>query len=575
MKLQHIDIDRLHVSPLNMRHGKREPDVSDILPSIKARGVLQPLLVRPNADGFEIVAGRRRYFAAKKIAEEEAQSERLPCAVMEVGDDAAALEASLIENVARLDPDEMAQHDIFVRLIKEGRTVGDIAATFGISETMVKQRLALGHLLPRIKEAYRREEIDAETVRQLTLATKAQQQAWLKLFEDEEAHVPFGRALKHWLFGGASIATKAALFPLEEYKGKIVADLFGEEAYLADPDQFWDLQNTAIAAKRDAYLANGWTDVEILETGKAFHTWDYEKTSKKKGGRVFIAVSERGEVEAFEGYLGIKQARQTRRGKDQAEETTCDENIAAVRSEVSSALQNYVDLHRHAAARLALLDAPQVALRLVIAQAVCGSVLWSVKTEPQSPKSTAIGESIAASPAQETHLRRRAEIVALLGLDDEAGALIQGGGEAQAAAVFAVLLKLPNAEVMKVLAVLAADTLAAGSALVEAVGVLLKVDTAKTWTPDDTFFDLVRDTGVVNAMVAEVAGKAVADANVAERLKAQKQIVRDCLDGANERPKVKAWLPGWMSFPARAYTARGGLAHVDAWSRIADKFPRA
>ena len=57
MQLQHIDIDRLHVSSLNMRHSKREPDVSDILPSVKARGILQPLLVRPNADGFEIVAG--------------------------------------------------------------------------------------------------------------------------------------------------------------------------------------------------------------------------------------------------------------------------------------------------------------------------------------------------------------------------------------------------------------------------------------------------------------------------------------------------------------------------------------
>ena len=118
MQLQHIEIDRLHISPLNMRHGKREPDVSDILPSVKARGILQPLLVRPNADGFEIVAGRRRYFAAKKVAAERGEIAPLPCAVMDAGDDAAAREASLIENVARLDPDEMSQHDTFVRLIK-------------------------------------------------------------------------------------------------------------------------------------------------------------------------------------------------------------------------------------------------------------------------------------------------------------------------------------------------------------------------------------------------------------------------------------------------------------------------
>lgn len=571
MQLQHINIERLHVSPLNMRHAKRAPDVSDILPSVRARGILQPLLVRPNAEGFEIVAGRRRYFAAKTVAQERGEIAPLPCAIMEAGDDAAALEASLIENVARLDPDEMAQHDTFVRLIKEGKAVADIAATFGMAEIMVRQRLALGNLLPKIKEAYRREEIDAETVRHLTLATKAQQQEWLKLFEEEEAHAPFGHQLKHWLFGGVSISTKAALFPLEDYKGKIVADLFGEEAYFADADLFWVLQNKAIAAKRDAYLKSGWSEVVILEPGAPFHTWEYEKTPKKKGGHVFVAVSERGEVQAFEGYLSAKQARRTQRQAVVEE----GEPVAVARPEVSSALQNYIDLHRHAAARLALLDAPQVALRLVIAQAVCGSPLWQVKAEPQVAKSKAIAESIAASPAQDTFVRRRAEIVSLLGLDDERGALVQAGGEVTAAALFACLLKLPNAEVMRVLAVLAAETLAAGNALVEALGAHLKVETAKTWTPDDAFFELLREKSVVNAMLAEVAGKAVADGNVAERLKTQKQIIRDHLDGANDRPKVKDWLPGWMSFPPRGCTARGGLTHVDAWAEIAPLFARA
>jgi ParB family chromosome partitioning protein len=177
MQLTHIDLGNLSISALNMRHGKKAPDVSDILPSIRARGVLVPLLVRPNGtpDTFEIVAGRRRYFAAKSIADEQGEIAPLPCAVMEADDDAAALEASLIENTARLDPDAMSQYETFVRLTKEGRSVAEIAATFGITERMVNQRLALGNLLPKIRDAYRAEEIDAETVRHLTLASKAQQ----------------------------------------------------------------------------------------------------------------------------------------------------------------------------------------------------------------------------------------------------------------------------------------------------------------------------------------------------------------------------------------------------------------
>ncbi|MER8962844.1 ParB N-terminal domain-containing protein [Mesorhizobium sp. M0701] len=62
-----------------MRRGKRAPDISDILPSVRARGVLVPLLLRPNGqpETFEIVAGRRRYFAAKSLATSAAKA--IPC----------------------------------------------------------------------------------------------------------------------------------------------------------------------------------------------------------------------------------------------------------------------------------------------------------------------------------------------------------------------------------------------------------------------------------------------------------------------------------------------------------------
>lgn len=568
MKLQHIDIDRLHVSPFNMRHAKRTPDISDILPSVRARGVLQPLLVRPNADGFEIVAGRRRYFAAREVQREQGKVAPLPCAVMVTGDDGAALEASLIENVARLDPDEMAQYDTFVRLIGEGKTVSALSATFGLAETVVKRRLALGNLLPKIKDLYRREEIDPDTIRHLTLATKAQQQEWLKLFRDDEA--PLGSELKAWLFGGSEISTKAALFPLEDYKGEIVTDLFAEEGYFADHDQFWTLQNTAIAAKRDAYLAEGWRDVVVLEPGAPFHAWRHQKAAKKRGGKVFITVSDRGEVEVFEGFRPCKEADAQTDKNSEADEAL---QTPAGRAEVSSGLQNYIDLHRHAAARLALLEAGDVALRLIVATAIAGSPFWQAKGEPRAAKSKAIAESLATSPADDAFRCRCAEIVALLGFESDGGSLVQRGSDTTSAAVFATLLKLPNAEVMRVVASLAAETLAAGGALVEAVGRVLKVDTAKTWTPDDAFFDLVRERTIVNAMVGEIAGQTVADANLTERVAAQKQIVRDCLDGTNGRARVEGWLPRWLAFPPSAYTDRGGLTHVAAAEAIEEIFP--
>jgi ParB family chromosome partitioning protein len=306
MELQHIPLDQLKVSALNMRHARKAPDVSDILPSIRARGVQQPLLVRKNGKGYEIVAGRRRFFSLKAIAKEGGEIDPVPCAVMAEGDDAAALEASLIENIARLDPDEVARWETFARLVKEGRTVEDIAATFGVTEIMVKRALALGELLPDIREAYRNEEIDAQTIRQLTLASKAQQADWLKLFQDPEQHAPRGWQLKQWLFGG-EISTGAALFPFDAYKGRIVTDLFGETGYFGDLEQFWRLQNEAVAAKRDALLAKGWAEVAVLDVGERFHKWDHVATPKGESGRVYIEVRENGEVAIHEGFVTAKE----------------------------------------------------------------------------------------------------------------------------------------------------------------------------------------------------------------------------------------------------------------------------
>ena len=287
MELGHIEIGKLNISTTNMRYSKKAPDVSDILPSVRKRGILTPLLVRPNGDPdmFEIVAGRRRYRCAQIIFDECGEVEPLPCAFMQPGDDAAALEASLIENIARLDPDEVSQWETFARLVKEGRSVEDIASTFGITDRMVGQRLALGNLLPKIRQAYRDDEIDCGSIRHLTLASKAQQKEWLSLFDDPEQHAPSGAQLKQWLFGGQPIATSVALFRLEQYEGKIIGDLFSENAYFADTTSFWRLQNEAIAARREAYLEAGWKDVVVLETGKHFISWEHEKTSKKKAAR--------------------------------------------------------------------------------------------------------------------------------------------------------------------------------------------------------------------------------------------------------------------------------------------------
>ena len=114
---------------------------------------------------------------------------------------------------------------------------------FGLADLTVKRVLALGNLLPAIRDLYRKEQIDAATVRHLTMASKSQQKAWLALADDENAYLPTGHQLKSWLFGGQSIPVKHALFDVEASGLATIADLFGEDRYVADPDAFWTAQN--------------------------------------------------------------------------------------------------------------------------------------------------------------------------------------------------------------------------------------------------------------------------------------------------------------------------------------------
>ena len=380
--------------------------------------------------------------------------------------------------------------------------------------------------------------------------------------------------MKQWLFGGQSISTKVALFLLEDYSGQIVGDLFAEDAYFADADLFWQLQNKAIAAKRDAFLEAGWTEVVVLETGQTFHAWQHEKTPKKKGGKVFVTVSHRGEVEFHEGYLDAKEARRGRKhggGKDEGE--NAGTSAARQRPAMTKAMQNYLALHRHSVARLALLANPGTALRLLVAHAVAASGHWQVKAEPQQAKSEAIAKSVTDSPAQQAFAAEREAMLKLFERPDYHHTVASANGDAyRTAAVFARLLTMPDEEVLRVAAFIMAETLAAGSPLVEAVGVHLKVDARQHWQPDDAFFELARERATVNAMLAEVGGKSVADANLSERAKTQKQIIRNSLDGTNGRTKVEGWLPGFMAFPFRLY-GDGTCAIAEAASGIAELFP--
>lgn len=563
MTLIFIAQNRLSVSKTNMRHSRKTPDVSDILPTIRKRGIIQTLLVRPaEAEGdYEIVAGARRFHAACLVAAETGEAEPLPCRVLAAGDDAAAIEASMIENLARLDADEVTQWETFTRLVKEGREVADIAETFGLPDLTIRRVLALGNLMPRIRDLYRQEKIDRATVKHLTMASKAQQRAWLALLDDKQTYVPTGHQLKAWLLGGQSISAAHALFDVESYKGALVADLFGDDRYFADAEAFWTAQNAVIDERRAAYLEAGWSDVVIVPASERFDSWEYEKAPKRKGGRVYVDVRANGEVVFHEGYLTRAEARRAALGQLITTEKP-------VRAEITSGLSGYVDLHRHAAVRAAMCAHPGVALRLAVAHMIVGSPLWTVRPDTQSTRNDNVRESVETSRGEARFDEHRRAVLALLDLSPEEPTATGGNGDDHGLCqLFHRLLELPDIAVLDIVAVAMGETLGVGSAAVDAVGRHLGIDVADWWEPDACLFELVRDREIASALLTEIAGDVVAKANADEKAKTINRIARDHLDGANGRAKVERWVPRWMRFPPAAYTTRGGVASVAAAAR--------
>ncbi|HEY4275918.1 MAG TPA: ParB N-terminal domain-containing protein [Rhizomicrobium sp.] len=560
-----IPLSDLHVSPLNMRAEKKEPTIkrmaviaANLLPTVREKGIQTPLIVRPNNTGFEIIAGRRRFYAARVIADEKGNFPNIGCDVREGLTDAEALEISLTENLAREDADELTYYEAFLSLTLKGRSVGEIARTYGKTEREVQQYLAIANLLPAIRELYRGDHLDAGDLRLLTMATKTQQRDWLKLFKDDEQ--PCGTDLKGWLFGGAAIRTKFALFDLAPFAKKITGDLFSEDSFFTDANTFWEAQDAAIAERRDQYLAAKWTEVVVWERGKQWPQWDFVKATKKDGGRVYIELTHTGEVRFHEGFITARELREAEKKEQRAAaKAKLEKNgkDTPARPAITQAMQSYLDLHRHAVVRLAVIAHPADALRLMIAHAIAASGNWRVSPDRAGVRVDAIGESLAKSAAQSAFADEakavKAQLApALKGTASGSGISGRGCGDDDTTVkVFRHLLTLKDKEVARIAALVMAETLASGSAVTDSFGEHAGVETRLHWTPDATFFELLRDRASTSAMLAEVAGKKEADRLMSAKLKDMRAAL------AAAAAKSKDWCPGWMRFPAQTRPTKG------------------
>ncbi len=562
-KITVLPLAALKRSALNVRkHG--EKDIATLAAMIRAQGLLQPLVVRKGDEAYEVIAGGRRLKALEQIGREDGETPPVPCVVIGSCDDATAIEASLAENIARLPMDEIDQYTAFAALVRQGRSEDDIAEQFGITPLVVKRRLALARLIPDIHRLYRDGDIDAETLRLLTLASRERQKAYVALALDPDQNPPPKWQLKAWLLGGAEIDTRHALFDEATYSGDISGDLFGEARYFTDAEQFWRLQNEAITTLKADLAAKGWAEVHVVGPDQHFYPHQWQEVRKSDGGHAVIEVKATGEVEVHKGLLSPDEARmaERRRSKAAADDTglTNDERIAdgaevSSRPELSGPLANYVDLVRLSTVKAALLKSPKVALRILALRFLAQAEHVSVKREAMQAAVTATHSMVKGLVSETACEAARSKVCALLDLASDDPLTGTGRDEQRPRVLFAKLMTLSDAQVMHIIAVCAADTLALGSVLVDDLGAVLKADCLDHWQPDDALLDLVRDREVTGALLADVIGDEAAASYLTETGSKKKEIIRNALAGTS-RSKAERWQPRWLAFPQGRYTKR-------------------
>ena len=160
-----VPIELVRPNPRNPRRQFGEADLADLAQSIREKGVVQPILVRPvqgQINHYEIIAGERRWRASQKAGQHE-----IPVVVQDVSDK-EALELAIIENVQRADLNPIEEAFGYEQLIAEfGYTQQDLGQIIGKSRSHVANTLRLLKLPEPVKEHLREGRLSAGHARAL------------------------------------------------------------------------------------------------------------------------------------------------------------------------------------------------------------------------------------------------------------------------------------------------------------------------------------------------------------------------------------------------------------------------
>jgi ParB family chromosome partitioning protein len=213
---QYLAIDTIHESTTNPRRTFDESKLQELAESIRHHGLIQPITVRPNSDGFELVAGARRYRAAQL-----AELFSIPARIVELTD-AQSQEWQLVENSQRVDVHPYEEAQGFQRLLDlPGYDVATLVEKSGKSASHIYARLSLLQLIPEVADAFTRERITAShanLIARLPQESQAEafEQCWRKDWQDSEPHLLPAKHVSAWIQNNLYLSLADAPFDRED-----------------------------------------------------------------------------------------------------------------------------------------------------------------------------------------------------------------------------------------------------------------------------------------------------------------------------------------------------------------------
>lgn len=269
----HLPLSKLVMSRENPR--KTKPNTADdlLVASIRSRGLLQNLGVRPseaNAGKYEVRYGGRRLAALRLLTKEGhfAKTQEFPCRIVP-SDDADASEEALAENIVREALSPIDDFEAFAKLDALGLSVEEIAKRFGATERAVRQRLSLGQAAPCVRKALRAGEISLDIAKLFAGCPDLARQERVFKAIDEGGHFST-HSVRKMLYENAVSSSDAIVkfVTLDAYEaagGTVERDLFSDEAHLTDLELLASLRDAKLVEGVERLTADGWSWVEAHE----------------------------------------------------------------------------------------------------------------------------------------------------------------------------------------------------------------------------------------------------------------------------------------------------------------------